>query len=436
MLVIPKYLGVTNYGYWQLYVFYSTYTSYLSLGLTDGLFISVAGLNYDELEKNTIRMQFYFLIVMYLFISTFIVIFIEFTQQNMNKTIVLYYSLLSGLILVPRSLLTFVLQGTSRVKEYSFILILDRISYFIISIILIIAGVVDYDAYIKADIFGKGVSFIFSLYILKDLVIGKLLIGYEVLKDIYININVGIKVLAANLSSILIIGTSRYYIQNYWSIETFGEVSLTFSLSNIITTFINAISVVLFPKINRWSIEEKKDKYLKIRKKVSFSLIAILPFFYILKYFVIFFLPQYYGSIKYLSVLFPLILFDGKVILLLNNYLKSLREEKYILKVNFLAVVLNVLTSFLIIKLSKNLFFLLSLLIILLFFRSLLLELKINKILKTSTKDYIIFEILFISIFFIISTYVDSLYGLIIYYALFFITISRISGNRKRGKSH
>ncbi|MGC3601817.1 hypothetical protein ACPTJK_13890, partial [Enterococcus faecalis] len=35
-LFVPKLLGVTEYSYWLLYVFYSSYVGFLQLGWIDG----------------------------------------------------------------------------------------------------------------------------------------------------------------------------------------------------------------------------------------------------------------------------------------------------------------------------------------------------------------------------------------------------------------
>ena len=38
-LFVPKLLGVKEYSYWQLYVFYSSYVGFLHLGWVDGIYL-------------------------------------------------------------------------------------------------------------------------------------------------------------------------------------------------------------------------------------------------------------------------------------------------------------------------------------------------------------------------------------------------------------
>lgn len=42
-LLVPKVLGVTAYGYWQLFVFYTSYSGFFLLGLNDGIYLIRGG---------------------------------------------------------------------------------------------------------------------------------------------------------------------------------------------------------------------------------------------------------------------------------------------------------------------------------------------------------------------------------------------------------
>ena len=42
-LVVPKYMGTTQYGYWQIYYFYLNYINFVTLGYNDGLVLKYGG---------------------------------------------------------------------------------------------------------------------------------------------------------------------------------------------------------------------------------------------------------------------------------------------------------------------------------------------------------------------------------------------------------
>ena len=57
--VVPKQLGVESYGYFQLYLFYITYTNCLHFGWADGVFLRYGGEYYENLDCNKFSGQFW-----------------------------------------------------------------------------------------------------------------------------------------------------------------------------------------------------------------------------------------------------------------------------------------------------------------------------------------------------------------------------------------
>jgi len=101
------------------------------------------------------------------------------------------------------------------------------------------------------DLLGKFISLIFAMIICKRLVflnIGNFKINFI---ETYTNISVGIKLMISNIASMLIVGVVRFGIERTWDITTFGKVSLTLSISNLLMLFINALGIIMFPVLRR-----------------------------------------------------------------------------------------------------------------------------------------------------------------------------------------
>lgn len=49
--IVPKVLGVENYSYFQLYLFYVSYTGFLHFGWADGIYLRYGGKYYEELDR-------------------------------------------------------------------------------------------------------------------------------------------------------------------------------------------------------------------------------------------------------------------------------------------------------------------------------------------------------------------------------------------------
>jgi len=102
-------------------------------------------------------------------------------------------------------------------------------------------------------------------------------------REAFENISVGIKLMFSNIASMLVIGFVRFGIERTWDVSTFGKVSLTLSISNLLMLFINAIGIIIFPVLRR--IDQRKISliYMTIRDLLMTVLLGVLLTYYPLK---------------------------------------------------------------------------------------------------------------------------------------------------------
>ena len=50
-LLVPKMLGVEDFSYWQLFLFYLSYVGFFHFGITDGVYLKNGGISYENLNK-------------------------------------------------------------------------------------------------------------------------------------------------------------------------------------------------------------------------------------------------------------------------------------------------------------------------------------------------------------------------------------------------
>ena len=67
--LLPRIIGVTDYGYYKTFTLYATYIGLLHFGFADGIYLKFGGKNYDELDRQSFRMYSFFLICLELFIT-------------------------------------------------------------------------------------------------------------------------------------------------------------------------------------------------------------------------------------------------------------------------------------------------------------------------------------------------------------------------------
>ena len=89
ILIVPKLIGIKEYGYWQLYLFYSSYVGFLHFGWNDGIYLRYGGKEYDELDKKLFFSQFYMLFISQLIIAVMVYISLNVLNFESDKIFII-----------------------------------------------------------------------------------------------------------------------------------------------------------------------------------------------------------------------------------------------------------------------------------------------------------------------------------------------------------
>lgn len=415
VFIVPKLFGVEEYGYWQLYLFYSSYVPLLQFGWTDGVHLRYGGARYNELDKRLFFSQFIILMFVQILLGMIIWICSNIFIFDHNKIFIFKMIAIFLIIINVRYLFLQILQATNKFKIYAQIIIMDRLLFVILITLILVFGVRDYELLILVDIIGKFISLLYSIIKCRDIVFLRLSSFYFSLNEIFLNISAGIKIMIASTASMLIIGVIRLGIERTWDVSTFGKVSLTLSISNFIMVFIYAMGKILFPTLRRIEQEKLPNIYSIIKTFLMVILLGVLILYYPINILLSNWLPQYADSLKYMALVFPMIVFEGKMALLINTYLKTLRREKLLLKINLLSLLFSTLISFITIVLVRNLDLVIMSIVIILAFKCILAEILLSRIINVPVYRDIIFEVTMVSIFICAGWYFSSWLSIILY---------------------
>lgn len=421
VLIIPKLIGVEEYGYWQLYIFYSSYVGFLHFGWNDGIYLRFGGEEYKNLDKRLFYSQFIELLISQILIGILIwgasIIFIV----DINRGFILKMVAIAMILVNTRLMFFYVLQATNRIKEYARLTMLDRIVYILLILTFLLFGIRDFKLMIFADLVGKFISLFFAMFTCKDIVFNKINTFYFTISETIMNISVGIKLMFSNIASMLIIGIVRFGIERTWDVATFGKISLTLSISNMMMIFINAVGIIMFPILRRTNQEKLSNIYSTMRDFLMFMLLGFLIIYYPLKTLMAAWLPQYAESLLYMSLVFPMFIYEGKMALLINTYLKTLRREKVMLKINLISMLMSLVMTYITTQLFVNLDIAILNIVILLAIRSALAESYLAKELNIKVKKDIILEVLLTIVFILTGWILNSWMTMLIYGIAYFI---------------
>ena len=232
---------------------------------------------------------------------------------------------------------------------------LERVIYIVLVLIFLVSGVRRFEYMMMADVGAKIIALIGVLILCKDIVFSKLIKLSAGISEFWKNISSGSKLMFANIAGMLIIGIVRFGIEHNWDITTFGKVSFSLSISSFVLTFINAVSVVIFPMIKRSDQSRLPVVFETLGIVLSATIMVLLIAYYPLQKLLLLWLPHYEEAIRYFAILFPIVLFESRTSLLNNTYLKALREERMMLYLNVLAVGISLITTVVIVGVFKNL---------------------------------------------------------------------------------
>lgn len=418
---VPKQLGVESYSFFQLYLFYANYTGFLHFGWADGIFLRYGGEYYDKLDKPKFSGQFWLYSGIEIVFGLLICLAGYTLASPQDKAIVLALTGISVFLLLPRTLLQYVLQGTNRIKEYATLTVLEKVIYITVVVLSLLAGTHSFIPMILADLLGKTCSLLYSVYQCRDILTTKPTGLQASLKEAWANISVGIKLMFANIASMLIIGFVRLSIENQWDVTTFGKVSLTMSVSNLLMVFIRAVALVMFPMLRRTNSDKLSGIYNTMRTCLMIPLLGMLIFYYPAKVILSAWLPQYADSLIYMALLFPMCVFESKMSMLIETYMKTLRKEKWLLMVNVTTVVISVVITLITTYWLHNLDLAVASIVFLLAFRCVFAELLLSTVLDVNVKTDIVLELALTIIFIGASWFVGGIAGLAIYAAAYLV---------------
>ena len=415
VFLLPKVMPIKDYGMWQLFLFYFSYVGLFHLGWIDGIYLRYGGQYYEGLDKKTFNGQF-FLIIFFLVIEATLVN-ITFSLLEIEDTFLLFSIPLLCIAGVLYNLVTFsnyILQMTGRIKEYARNVVLEKVVLLALVILLVIVKATNYNDMIFAKITSIVITAVFTIYCIKDLIFAESGLLIDNLKEAWINIRVGSKLMISNIASMLILGIIRFGISQRWDIETFGKVSLTLSVSNFLMLFISAVSVVLFPILKRINEDSLVKVYLLIQRLLSISTLALLISYYPLYWLLSYWLPKYSDSLVFMGYLLPICIFESKMQLLVNTYLKSLRQELLMLKINFVSVLIALSLTYITVVLLHDLHYTVLAIVFNFAIRLFIAQYYLENLLCLNLVSDRIGELLLVLLFITLNIY-DVSYGIFVY---------------------
>lgn len=429
-LIVPKMLGIKEYSYWQLFLFYSGYVGFFHFGFNDGIYLRLGGIKYNKINYSLLGTQIKISSLFQSIIAVIIVLISLFTNNDGSRLFVITMTSVFLILNNTTLCLGYIFQAVNHTKIFSVSVIIDKLCFLCMIIICLLLKLNHFQFYIILYLISKTLALIFCIIVGRKILLSHLCNLHVALREMIVNVKVGSSLMLATIASMLILGCGRFVIDNVWGIEAFGKFSFANSLIQFVLMFISQLSMVLFPALRQSTKQQIKKTYFILRESIGLFLPIIFLFYIPLRYILGFWLPQYQESLIYLALLLPLCTFDGKMNILCNTYFKVFRKEKILLKVNIFTVIFSLIFSLIAGYVIKDIYLIIVIMVLSVAFRSIMSELYLAKMMDTSVIKQIFQEVILVIIFMISSWYMSPITSFIIYsitYIIYlFINKSRV----------
>lgn len=343
-LLIPVLLGVGDFAYWQIYVFYVTYAGLFTLGFNDGIYLRYGGAEYAELSTPRVRTSIR-MYSLYLMAATVAMLFVCTAEADHAKRTVLYVACLNIILMGLMAVFSFVLQATGRLRQFGIVNAIDKVLFLVFLLGLFLFGAKSFIWYVLAELVAKSAALLWMAVSCPELIKGEGSNWADAFAEVTHNVACGTKLMFANLSGMLVLGVGRVVIEHWGTLQSYAFYAFGVSMTNLALVALTSISIVLYPMLKRLP----QDRYLHYYDEANsrlflFSLIMLGGYFPVVLL-IVQAIPKYSPVVPYLNLLFVVTVLQGKMQLLNNNYYKAMRFEGRMLRANLESLVVATLLS-------------------------------------------------------------------------------------------
>lgn len=326
--LLPKLIGVTDYGYYKTFSLYISYVGLFHFGLEDGIYLIYGGKNFNDLDKRKFRFYCSFLMLLEAAIS---VVFIGISLAAVRGDLRFIFLCVAVYLFTINigNFYQFISQITSRFTELT-VIGLTR-SFLTIASVAVMwllyryaPNGVNYKIFI---IFTVGIScltmFVY-MFLYRKLTFGKTIGWKEGRADLRLFIKVGLPLMVANLCSTLILTIDRQFVNVLFDTDTYAVYAFAYNLLALITTATSAVSVVLYPMMKQTTSEHLMSNYSKLIAIVLVCVSGCLLVYFPLCPFIRWFLPQYESALPIFRIILPGLVITSAITIVMHNYYKTL----------------------------------------------------------------------------------------------------------------
>ena len=357
--VVPRILGVTEYGYYKIFTLYLGYVSLLHFGFVDGILLEYAGKEYSDIDKTHMKQKSVFYIRMELIISALIIAGTVLFVPEKYKYLIILLGIDTFAVNLT-SYFQYVSQSTSRFKELSIRKILLSLFKLILAVMLFVFVRIELIDSAKANYYVTGLVVIdlaltgWYVFTYRDIVFGERVTFTEEKDDIVKCFKAGIILTVSYQVTHLIFTLDRQFVSVLFDTDTYSIYSFAYHLISMVTTIINAVALVLFPALKKKQTTDIVASYPDSISMISIVALGALIGYYPVKVIIGLILPDYIGSIEYIRIIFPGLAVTCCINIIMFTYYKALNQHIKFFGISCIILIIAAATNYCAYSIFRN----------------------------------------------------------------------------------
>lgn len=329
--LLPKIIGVTDYGLYKTFTLYGTYVGLLHFGFLDGIILKFGGTELGDLKKASFRTYSLYITITQLIECLIIAAIALFALDGEYKFIFValsFYAITS----ILTSYYQDISQVTGRFKELSRVNIIQSLLTIIAIVVLwavhhFSGAVISYRIYTIIFVSIYFLLMVWYIFIYRELTFGKRTRLRDETGNIKEFYKIGFPLMVANLVSSLLLTVDRQFVNIAYTTEEYAVYAFAYNMLTLITTATSAISTVLYPNMKRAKESTLKANYSRLNSIILAFINACLLVYFPLYLFVNWFLPKYSASLPIFRIVLPALAMSSCVTIVMHNYYKTIGKD-------------------------------------------------------------------------------------------------------------
>ena len=352
-LIIPKYLTLEGYGYWQIFTLYCGYVGILHLGFPEAILVRWAGKDLSQVGSE-IKPAFRFLIIEQVAVILPLGLITFFLLPSPFQWIGLMICI-SAFIINLAYLFIITTQAIRKFRLLTVLYVGRGFAFLVITSLLFATGHIEYQYIIVAFM---------TAYLLLLIVFAIRYQRYLSGKDAQIislfsygnsNIKTGIFIYLGHIIFAIFLTVDRLLVTAFFTIEQFAIYAFAAAVINFVFVFIRAIAEVLFPHLSMAATQQRTKAFLLGKRVLIFCWAIFLCAYFPLAALIEFYLPQYTPSLPLIKIMLGTLGFSSMILILHVNYYRLYQKQRQYFIVGITALALAVLLVLLGIKMIGSL---------------------------------------------------------------------------------